>query len=46
MDLLFLFLFLPLSLNVSSHLLIVGNNRTNGIITSSKYLIKYLESYF
>ena len=45
-DLLFLFLFLSLPLNVLTYPFILGNTRTNGLVTSSKYPIKYLELFF
>ena len=32
--------------NLLIHLPIVGNIKTNGLITSSKYSIKYLELFF
>ena len=42
----FLLLSLSLPLNVLKSPLILGNNKTNGLINSSKYPIKYLELYF
>ena len=47
-NLLFLFLSLspPLSLKVQTYPTILGNIKTNGIITSSKYPIRYFELFF
>ena len=41
-NLLFLFLYLPLTLNVSTNPFISGNIKTSDLVTSSKYPIKYL----
>ena len=43
---LYLHLISPTSGQVSTYPLILGNIKTNGLITSSKYPIKYLESVF
>ena len=45
-NLLFLFLSLPLSSNVLTYPLILGNIKTNDLITSSDYPIKHLELFF
>ena len=44
--LLFLFLSPSLSLNVLTYPFILGNIKTNGLITASKHPIKYLEIFF
>ena len=44
-NLLFLSLYPFLMLNVLTYTLILGNIKTNGLITSSKYPIKYLELF-
>ena len=46
MNLLFLFLSPVLSLNVLTYPLSLGNIKTNGFITSSKYPIKHLDFFF
>ena len=38
--------FLFFSLKVLTYSLILGNIKTNGLVTSSKYPIKYLELFF
>ena len=45
-NLLFLFLSSPLSLNILIYPLILGNIKTSGLTTSSKYPIKHLELFF
>ena len=45
-NLLFFFLSPPLSLNVFTYLLYLGNIKINGLTTSPKYQIKYLELFF
>ena len=45
-NLLFSSLSPSLTLNVSTHPLILGNIKTNGLITLAKYPIKYLELFF
>ena len=45
-NLLFLLLFLSLTLDVSTYPLILGNIETNGLITLSKYPTNYLELVF
>ena len=44
--LLFVSLSLSLTLNVLTYPLILGNIKTNGLITLSKYQMKYLELFF
>ena len=42
----FLSLFPSLTLNVLTYLVILGISKTNGLLTLSKYAIKYLELVF